>query len=100
MKEEKHKDLLKAAEDAEQNGMGGAHTDTLLCSDRFNVFVLQKFFFFICLHRLSKYTCSERKSGYNPNYFVVQKHEYIQPSTPHHTFSLPRPPIKKRRKRK
>lgn len=23
MKEEKHKDLLKAAEDAEQNGMGG-----------------------------------------------------------------------------
>lgn len=49
MKEEKHKDLLKATEDAEQNGMGGAHTDTLLCSDRFNVFVLQKFFFsYVC----------------------------------------------------
>lgn len=31
----------------DKNGRGGsgAHTDTLLCSDRFNIFVLQNFFF-------------------------------------------------------
>lgn len=31
----------------DKNGRGGsgAHTNTLLCSDRFNIFVLQNFFF-------------------------------------------------------
>ena len=29
-----------------QGGGSGAHTNTLVCSDRFNVFVLQKFFLF------------------------------------------------------
>lgn len=49
MRKKQTKGLLKAAEDAkkDKNGRGGsgAHTDTLLCSDRFNIFVLQNFFF-------------------------------------------------------
>lgn len=49
-KKEQTKDLLKAAEDARDKIRmargSGAHTETLLCSYRFNVFVLQKFFFF------------------------------------------------------
>lgn len=50
MRKKQTKGLLKAAEDAkkDRNGRGGsgAHTDTLLCSDRFNIFVLQNFFSF------------------------------------------------------
>jgi len=48
---------LKAAEDARDKnrmakGGSGAYTETLLCSDRFNVFVLQKvFFLFLQLRR-------------------------------------------------
>lgn len=30
--------------DKNERGGSGAHTDTLLCSDRFNIFVLQNFF--------------------------------------------------------
>lgn len=57
-KKEQTKDLLKAAEDARDKnrmakvgGGSGAHTETLVCSDRFNVFVLQKFFLFLQLQR-------------------------------------------------
>ena len=52
-KREQTKDLLKAAEDARDKnriarrwggGERGTYRDTSVCSDRFNVFVLQKFF--------------------------------------------------------
>lgn len=104
-KKKQTKDLLKAAEDARDKirmakGGRGAHTETLVCSDWFNIFVLQKILFYSSgeLNRFVlfiKIYMFWTLSVYNPNYSVVQKHEYIQPSTPLHTFNPTLPPYKK-----
>lgn len=108
-KKEQTKDLLKAAEDARDKirmarGGSGAHTETLLCSYRFNVFVLQKFFFlFYSSGELNRSVLFYQNihvlnvCGYTPNDFVVQKHEYIQPSTPF--IQYPHPPYKKEKEK-
>lgn len=93
---------------SEWQGGSGAHTETLLCSYRFNVFVLQKFFFlFYSSGELNRSVLFYQNihvlnvCGYTPNDFVVQKHEYIQPSTPFIQYPHPQPPYKKeKRKRK
>lgn len=41
----------------EWQGRMGAYTETLLCSDWFNVFVLQKSFFFVFTAPRAEYVC-------------------------------------------